>query len=379
MSDFDKNNLVELKFKGYKKVIMYSDGYENGLCSVISVHNTNLGPALGGTRISSYENAPLTLRVARAVEDVLRLSEGMTYKAAVAGLRLGGGKGVIINKKTKERLERYGEFVNYFDGEFITGEDSGIDENDVNIINSKTKWAVGHVNPSHTTAYGVAEGIKVGVEEMYESDLKSLTVAILGAAGAVGSNLVKILAVTGCKLKVADINEEKLQEIIKAYGAEKFDHHDFAVDCDILSPCLTPGGNFNPETIPLLKCKIIAGATNNQLTERIRDGQALHDKGIFYAPDYVVNMGGLIYVASELPNIDPSFADYDYGEEGARKRTKHYVTSWLRLLYKLSKDSNRPTAKLADELAEEIWKKNNPIEEVLNYKQRQSRCWRNLT
>lgn len=383
MPDFDKENIVELKeflkgLENYQRVTMYDDGLGDGLCSIVAVHNTNLGngKSLGGTRICNYQRKRCVIQ---SLADVLRLSEGMTYKSAAADLKLGGGKGIIItNEKTKERLELYAQFVDSFNGEFITGEDSGIDENDVEIMNTKTKWVVGHVNPSPTTAHGVFEAIKVGVEEFYngKKQIGDLVIAIPGAAGAVGSSLVRMLAETGCGLVVSDINKEGVAKIAKDYDAEIYGSDDWSVYCDVMAPCLTPGANFNPETIPQLQCKIIAGSTNNQLADRARDGQALHDRGIFYIVDWAANMGGLTMVASELPRVDPSFADYNYDQEGAKERTSKYVTAWTRKLYKLSRDQNKPTAKLADELAEEIWRDGAPIREVLSYGTRKTRCTR---
>lgn len=244
-----------------------------------------------------------------ALKDVLRLSRGMTYKAAVAKLRLGGGKAVIIGdsrtQKTPEMLKAFGRAVEALGGRYITAEDVGMTVNDIDIIRTQTKFAVGGSNeggsgdPSIMTAYGVFQGMKAALKAAGMGDsLDGIRVAIQGV-GNVGYHLCNYLAAAGAKLTVTDIYPNQVERVVQEFGAIAVAPDSiYSVDCDVFSPSAL-GGILNPKTIPLLKCKVIAGCANNQL-ETESNGFELFKEGIVYAPDYAINAGGLINVAAEL-------------------------------------------------------------------------------
>ncbi len=276
---------------------------ESGLTAIIAVHNTNLGPALGGCRMWAYENDGEALR------DVLRLSRGMTYKAAITGLPLGGGKSVIIGDarkiKTPEMMRAMGKSVETFAGRYIIAEDVGTTVEDMNHIHSQTNHVVGishdgqgSGDPSPTTAYGVYVGLKAGVRHrLGKESVKGLTVAVQGL-GNVGYNLCKLLAKDGAQLVVTDVQADKVALATKELGAKAVDLGDiYGVAADVFAPCAL-GAIINDDTIPRLKAKVIAGAANNQLAEA-RHGDVLKEMQILYAPDYVINAGGLINVYYE--------------------------------------------------------------------------------
>jgi len=277
---------------------------EVGLRAIIAVHSTALGPALGGCRLYNYANE------ADAVRDVLRLSRGMTYKAAVAGLDLGGGKSVIIGDpaiKSEELFRAFGRFVESLHGRYITAEDMNTTVEDMNRIRRETRYvtgastdAGGSGDPSPVTAWGVFHGIRACLEVVYGSpDMTGRTVAIQGL-GAVGIHLARFLHEAGARLLVTDISERKLEHAVREFGSTIIDGDDFyGVECDVLAPCAI-GGIINAATIPRIRAPIIAGAANNQLDDEDRDGALLEQAGIVYAPDYVINAGGLINVAAEL-------------------------------------------------------------------------------
>src|SRR3989339_727565 len=274
--------IKEMKERGHESIIFCQDR-ESGLKAIIAVHNTVLGPALGGTRMWNYENETL------ALEDVLRLSKGMTYKSAAAGIGLGGGKAVIIGDPHKAKSESlfrvFGKFINMLNGKYITAEDVGTSVADMLNIRKETKFVAGlpescgsSGDPSPFTAYGVYCGIKAGAKEVYGKDsLKGKTVAIQGL-GNVGYSLAKHLHAEGAKLIVNDI---------------------FNAECDIFSPCAL-GGILNDKTIPGLKCRLIAGAANNQLLFEERHGEMLDKKKIIYITDFVINAGGIINIFAEI-------------------------------------------------------------------------------
>jgi len=306
-----KNNGVELNVlkdmssMGHEQVVFCQDE-ATGLKAIIGVHNTVLGPALGGTRMWHYASD------AEALEDVLRLSRGMTFKASIAGLNLGGGKAVIIGdsrtQKNEALLRRFGKFVNSLGGKYITAEDVGMGTKDMEYIRMETQHVTGMPeylggtgDPSPVTAYGVYMGMKASAKHVYgNDDLKGKTVLVQGV-GHVGQYLVGYLVKEGAKVLVADIFEDNLNECVHKYptcsvvDAGKV----YDTQMDIYAPCAL-GGTLNDETIAKLQCKIVAGAANNQLKVEKIHGRQLIDKGIVYAPDFLINSGGLINVYGEL-------------------------------------------------------------------------------
>lgn len=293
--------------------ITYCYDKESGLEAIIAIHDTTLGPALGGCRFWNYPSYE------EALFDVVRLSRGMTYKAAVAGLPLGGGKSVIIGDPKKLKSEKlfraFGQYVNGLAGRYITAEDVNINVSDVNQIAKETRYVtgvtVGHSgsgDPSPVTALGVFCGIKAAVKASKGRDsLEGLTVAVQGC-GAVGSYLCYLLHQEGAKLIVADVNAEvcaKMATLYRAIIVPVDQIH--RQPADIYSPCAL-GGIVNAKTIPDIQAKIVAGAANNQLLNEEADMDALRARGILYAPDYVINAGGLINVCHELRGYDEKAA-----------------------------------------------------------------------
>lgn len=290
--------------QGEHEQVLFCRNKDVGLKAIIAIHSTVLGPALGGTRMWQYSCEE------QALIDVLRLSKGMTYKAAAIGLNIGGGKAVIIgDPKTmkSERLFRaFGQQINSLNGRYVTAEDVGICVEDMEYIAMETPWVTGGAkelggsgDPSPHTVYGVFLGIKASIEHTYQTkSVDGMTVAIQGL-GKVGENLALQLHKNGAKLILADIDTNRVEKIAQQTGAQIVDAKDILfVDCDILAPCAL-GGIFNDQSIPQLKTKIIAGAANNQLVEQ-RHGQMLYERGILYAPDYMINAGGLINCTVEF-------------------------------------------------------------------------------
>jgi len=283
-----------------------------GLKAIIAIHNTSLGPALGGTRMWNYKSED------EALIDVLRLSRGMTYKAAAAGLNLGGGKAVIIGDPKTDKSEglfrAFGQFVNSLNGKYITAEDVGTGVSDMEYIFMETPWVTGipkdfggSGDPSPYTAHGVLMGIKASAKEVYGSEsLKGLRIAVQGL-GNVGSNLVSYLAEEGAVITVTDIDSVRVKAHQDKYSVKAVSPEEILfTDCEILAPCAL-GAVINDNSINKLKCRIVAGGANNQLAES-RHGDILKEKGILYAPDYVVNSGGLMNVFVELEGYSPERA-----------------------------------------------------------------------
>ncbi len=314
-----------------------------GYLGIIAIHDTTLGPALGGCRLWKYESEE------EALVDVLRLSMGMTYKAAVAGLNLGGGKSVIIGDPDMPRREMifraHGRAVETLKGRYITAEDVGTSVEDMDYVHMETEHVVGIAgrsgDPSPVTAYGTYRGMKACALEKYKDDsLKGKTVAVQGV-GHVGYYLCENLAAEGAKLVVTDISEEKVARCVEDFGAEPVGTDEiYEVDADIFAPCAL-GAIVNTETIPKLKVDIIAGAANNQLATR-EDSKAVQEAGILYAPDYVINAGGLINVYSEL-------ADWST-DRSKRKAGEIYQT--LIEVFELAREQKMTTADAADRIAE---------------------------
>jgi leucine dehydrogenase len=314
-----------------------------GYRGLIAIHNTTLGPALGGTRYWKYETE------SAAVIDALRLSKGMTYKAAVAGLALGGGKSVILadgEGADREPIFRaHGRFVETLKGRYITAEDVGTSPADMDYIHLETSHVVGlqgrSGDPSPVTGYGVYRGMKASAKwKLGSDDLSGRTVAVQGA-GSVGYYLCKNLAEEGAKLIITDIDKKKVDRICDEFHARAVKPDEiYAQDADIFAPCAL-GAVVNDTTIPRFKVKVIAGGANNVLAEP-RHGDELEKRGILYAPDYVINAGGLINVNSELEN---------WSAERALKKAGEIYDTMLRV-FELAKEERLPTYVAADRLAE---------------------------
>lgn len=293
----------QLSSYGHEQIVFCRND-DVGLRAIIAIHNTTLGPALGGTRLYDYASE------GDAVRDVLRLSRGMTYKAAVAGLDLGGGKAVIIGDpatKTEALFRAFGRHVDSLGGRYITAEDMNTSVEDMDNIRRETRYVTGSAaahggsgDPSPVTAWGCYHGIRACLEVIYGSpDVAGRTVAIQGV-GNVGYWLAKYLHEGGAKLVYSDINRRNLTRVTEEFGGTVVEGDDvYRSNCDVLAPCAI-GGIINSRTIPMVRAPIIAGGANNQLEDERRDGVALAEKGITFAPDYVINAGGLINVYSEL-------------------------------------------------------------------------------
>lgn len=305
--------LSQMSVFDHEQVVFCNDN-ATGLRSIIAIHNTTLGPALGGTRMWAYasENDALT--------DVLRLSRGMTYKAAVTGLNLGGGKAVIIGDARKDKNEammrRFGKFVDSLGGKYITAEDVGISTKDMEYVHMETKHVSGippalggSGDPSPVTARGVYMGMKAAAKEMWGSDsLTGKKVAVQGV-GHVGSVLVDFLVKEDARVWICDIYEDRLAAVKSKHASVEIVSGDqlFDLDMDIYAPCAL-GATVNDETLSRLKCSVICGAANNQLADETVHGKIVMEKGIVYAPDYVVNAGGLINVYSEVVGFGRDYA-----------------------------------------------------------------------
>jgi leucine dehydrogenase len=289
---------------GHEQVVFCNDE-ATGLKAIIGIHNTVLGPALGGTRMWNYATEQ------EAITDVLRLSRGMTFKAAISGLNLGGGKAVIIGDaktmKTEAFLRRFGKFVNSLNGKYITAEDVNMKTADMEYISMETKHVTGLPesvggggDPSPVTAYGTYLGMKASAKKVYGNDsLTGKKVAIQGV-GQVGTHLLEYLVKENAVVTITDINEEKVKSLSQKFGVKAVGMEDiYDLDMDIYAPCAL-GATLNDNTIPRLKCRVIAGAANNQLKDEVKHGYMLIDRGITYAPDFLINAGGLINVYNEF-------------------------------------------------------------------------------
>ncbi|MGE0764084.1 MAG: Glu/Leu/Phe/Val dehydrogenase dimerization domain-containing protein [Bdellovibrionales bacterium] len=331
---------------GEHEEVIFCHNKEVGLKAIIAIHNTTLGPALGGTRMWPYASEE------EALIDVLRLSKGMTYKAAAAGLNLGGGKAVIIGDSKKHKTEglfrAFGAYINSLQGKYITAEDVGTSVNDMEYVFMETPFVTGipkslggSGDPSPYTAHGVLMGIKASVKEKLHTDsLQGVRIAVQGL-GNVGSNLVEYLVKEGAQVTVADIDPERVKKITTKHSLKALDPETIVMsECDVFAPCAL-GAVINDRTIGNLKCKIIAGGANNQLAET-RHGDALMELGILYAPDYVINSGGLMNVFVELEGYSP---------DRAFDKTKAVYDN-LMTVFKIAKTEKITTHKAADRLAE---------------------------
>jgi leucine dehydrogenase len=329
----------------YEQVVFCQDE-ASGLKAIIAIHDTTLGPALGGCRMWTYANED------DAIMDALRLARGMTYKAAAAGLNLGGGKTVVIGDPKKHKSEALfrslGRYIQSLNGRYITAEDVGTSVHDMDTIHMETKYVTGvsqaygsSGNPSPMTAFGVFRGVQATAKVALGSDdLAGKKVAIQGL-GSVGYSLAEQLREVGAELIVTDINQDALHRAQSELNAKVVAPGEiFNEECDIFAPCAL-GAVINDDTIESLRCKAIAGSANNQLGQE-RHGDRLHEMGILYAPDYVINSGGLINVADELEG---------YHYDRAKKKVDGIYNIMLDL-YNASSRDNIPTYQAADRMAE---------------------------
>ncbi|WP_271770144.1 Glu/Leu/Phe/Val family dehydrogenase [Aquimarina algiphila] len=337
----------QLSFDDHEQVVFCQDK-DTGLKAIIGVHNTILGPALGGTRMYDYATEW------DALNDVLRLSRGMTYKAAITGLNLGGGKAVIIGDpkkiKTPELMKRFGKFVHTLGGTYYTAEDVGMETSDMDTVREVTPYVTGISeakggagNPSPVTAYGVYMGMKAATKFAYGTDgLEGKRILVQGI-GHVGEELVRLTSEEGANVVISDINQERLTEVSSKYGADIYRGDDlYAETADIYAPCAL-GATVNNDTIDKLKVKVIAGAANNQLANENIHGSLLQKKGIVYAPDFLINAGGIINVYAEIEG---------YGRDQIIAKTQNIYDTTLDILNK-AKATNMTTNAAAISIAED--------------------------
>lgn len=331
---------------GHEQVVFFHSGC-TGLRAIIAIHSTVLGPALGGLRMWPYKTEE------EALQDVLRLSKGMTYKAAVSGLNLGGGKAVLIGDPERDKSESLfralGRFIGSLGNRYITAEDVGTTVEDMDYIYQETDRVVGvhkahggSGDPAPFTALGVLQGIKACLNKRYgHGDAGKVSYAVQGA-GSVGYHLIKLLSKTRAKIFVTDIHEDRVLRAVDDFGAESVPSDEiYDADAEVFAPCAL-GGILNEHTVPRLRCAIVAGSANNQL-ESEEWGTVLEEKGVLYAPDYAINAGGLMNVAIELQG---------YNEERARRM----VTTIFKIIgniFLIAERDSIPTWQAADRLAEE--------------------------
>lgn len=334
------------KHGGHEQVVFCSNK-DVGLKAIIAIHNTTLGPALGGTRMWNYANEN------EALIDVLRLSRGMTYKASAAGLNLGGGKAVIIGNpktmKTEGLFRAFGRFVNSLNGRYITAEDVGTTVREMEYVFQETPWVTGipkafggSGDPSPYTAHGVYMAIKASVKERFGADtLEGVKIAVQGL-GSVGSHLLEHLSKEKAVVTVTDIDSERVRRATQKFGFHAVAPEEIvAVDCDVFAPCAL-GAVINDQSIHQLKAKVVCGGANNQLAEA-RHGDHLRELGILYAPDYVANAGGLMNVFVELEGYSP--------DRALDKTTEVYNN--MMSVFTIAKRDGIGTHTAADRLAEE--------------------------
>lgn len=336
-------------FDSHERVVFCHDK-ATGLKAIIAIHSTALGPAAGGTRLWSYASDD------EALHDVLRLAQGMSYKNAMAGLRFGGGKAVMMRtpdfEGTDTLFERYGEFVDSLNGDYVTAEDVGMSVDIMEKVARRTKYVAGLArqagkaggDPSPKTSYGIFKGIEAAVRfKLGNDNVQGLTVAVQGV-GNVGYHLCRFLHEAGAKLVVADIDQDRVKRVVDEFGARAVGLDDLvSQQVDVLAPCAL-GAVFTESSVATLRTSVIAGGANNQL-ETEADGQRLHDAGILYAPDYVINGGGIINVASEY-----------YGDATDEEIWERIAEIGPRLtgIFEESANSDTPTNVVADRQAQAI-------------------------
>ncbi|MEX2528363.1 MAG: amino acid dehydrogenase [Gemmatimonadota bacterium] len=328
---------------GHEQVAFWSES-ELGYRGIIAIHDTTLGPALGGTRFWNYRTDE------EALVDVLRLSHGMTYKAAIAGVNLGGGKSVIMgNNRTSDReliFRAHGRAVEALAGRYITAEDVGTSVDDMEYVRMETDSVVGlHSglgDPSPVTAYGVFHGIRASARQKFGDDSLANRHITLQGLGNVGSNLCRLLTEAGARITVTDIDPERVRRMEKEFGATGVDPDEiYGVEADIFAPCAL-GAVVNDDTLKVLRVQVVAGGSNNQLAQP-RHGEELHKRGVLYAPDYVINAGGLINVYGERQDWD--------AQRCMRKAGEIYGT--LLRIFARAEEDDVPTHQAANHLAEQ--------------------------
>ncbi|WP_298153703.1 Glu/Leu/Phe/Val dehydrogenase [Flavobacterium sp.] len=337
----------QVSFDNHEQIVFCNDK-DTGLKAIIGIHNTVLGPALGGTRMWKYANEW------EALNDVLRLSRGMSYKSAITGLNLGGGKAVIIGdsktEKTPEMIRKFGQYVHSLSGKYITAEDVGTTTQDMDMIREITPYVTGvsiekggSGNPSPVTAYGVYMGMKAAARYQFGSENLGGKKILVQGIGHVGETLVEYLAKEGADVQITDINQARIEEVASKYGVKIFTGPDlYAADVDIYSPCAL-GATINDDTINKIKAKVIAGAANNQLANETVHGQILKDRGILYAPDFLINAGGIINVYAEI-------VGYDSAE--AMRRTENIYNTTLEI-FSFSEQNHITTQAAAMSIAQQ--------------------------
>jgi leucine dehydrogenase len=339
---------------GHEQVVFCHDEI-TGLKAIIAIHNTVLGPALGGTRMWDYTSEQ------EALTDVLRLSRGMTFKAAISGLNLGGGKAVIIGDvklKTEAFLRRFGKFVNSLQGKYITAEDVNMKTADMEYIRMETKYVTGLPesmggggDPSPVTAFGVYLGMKATAKKVFgNDDLSGRKIAVQGV-GQVGMHLIEYLTKEKSIVFITDLFEDKVRALVQKYRVTPVSQDEiYDLDVDIFSPCAL-GATINDFTIPRLRCSIIAGAANNQLKDELKHGYMLMDRNIAYAPDFLINAGGLINVYNEYSG--------NYNRKRVFEQTEKIYSTCLTILNKAESDgisSQEAAIKLCEKRIEAIGK-----------------------
>lgn len=324
----------QMSFDNHEQIVFCHDK-DTGLKAIIGIHSTILGPALGGTRMWKYANEW------EALNDVLRLSRGMTYKAAITGLNLGGGKAVIIGDskidKTPEMIAKFGDYVNSLSGRYITAEDVGTTTEDMDLIRTRTAYVTGiseskggSGNPSPVTAYGVYMGMKAAVKYQFGTEKLEGKKILVQGIGHVGETLVDYLVKENAIVQITDINQNRLEEMVSKYGVQIFSESDiYSANVDIYAPCAL-GATINDETIYKINAKVIAGAANNQLANDGVHGQILRERGIAYAPDFLINAGGIINVYGEISG---------YGKDEAMKRTENIYNTTLDIFHLAEKEN----------------------------------------
>ncbi len=338
--------LAQMAVMDHEQVLFCNDP-DTGLKAIIAVHNTVLGPSLGGTRMWAYKNE------AEALKDVLRLSRGMTYKSAISGLNLGGGKAVIIGDSHKDKSEammrRFGQFVNSLNGKYITAEDVGISTRDIEYVAEETNYVAGLPesrggggDPSPVTAYGVYMGMKASAKFAFGSDSLEDKVIMVQGAGNVGYNLIKLLYDERARIMVSDIYDARLKVVADEFNVEIVSPENvYGQNMDIYAPCAL-GATLNDETLAMLKCKVISGAANNQLEDENRHAAMIMEKGIVYAPDFLINAGGIINCYSET---------IGYNREDAYRKTEHIYDVTSAVLQE-SQTNNEPAHSVAIKMAQ---------------------------
>ncbi len=342
--------------------VIFCSNKESGLKAIIAIHDTTLGPAIGGTRMWNYSSED------EALEDVLRLSRGMTYKAAISGLNFGGGNAVIIGDSETQKNEllfrTFGKFIEGLAGRYITAEDVGTTVRDMEYVRMETKYVTGiskalggSGDPAPVTAYGVYVGIKACANAKWGSDSLDGKKIVVQGAGQVSKYLCEHLYNEGAELFISDLLESKIEEILKSVRANVVNPEEiYDIDADIFSPCAL-GAIINDKTIPKLKYKIIAGSANNQLQDEYKHGRMLLDNGILYAPDYVINAGGLMNVSNELEG---------YRQDRALKHADS-IYDIVSNVIKISSEQNIPTYLASNQIAEARLKKIGGIKKIYSH------------